>query len=85
MKNAEPIQGEGIRKGENLPPFISGSKGFFPTRSLSRLGFRLGSVCLFSEPLAIARLAMEERVLVKCRGERELRGYLHVGFKRNKP
>lgn len=30
------------------------------------------------EPLDLIRLSLEERIYVKCRGERELRGKLHV-------
>jgi U6 snRNA-associated Sm-like protein LSm3 len=30
------------------------------------------------EPLDLVRLSIDERVYVKCRGERELRGKLHV-------
>ena len=30
------------------------------------------------EPLDLVRLSLDERVYVKCRGERELRGVLHV-------
>jgi U6 snRNA-associated Sm-like protein LSm3 len=29
-------------------------------------------------PLDLIRLSIDERVLVKCRGDRELRGKLHV-------
>lgn len=32
---------------------------------------------VLQEPLDIARLAVEEKVFVKCRGERELKGTLH--------
>lgn len=32
------------------------------------------------EPLDLIRLSLEERVYVKLKGERELRGKLHVGF-----
>ena len=32
------------------------------------------------EPLDLVRLALDERVYVKLRGERELRGRLHVSF-----
>ena len=30
------------------------------------------------EPLDVIRLSLDERIYVKCRGERELRGKLHV-------
>jgi hypothetical protein len=30
------------------------------------------------EPLDLIRLSIDERVYVKCRGDRELRGILHV-------
>lgn len=30
------------------------------------------------EPLDLVKLSLEERVYVKCRGDRELRGKLHV-------
>jgi hypothetical protein len=30
------------------------------------------------EPLDLIRLSIDERVYVKCRGERELKGKLHV-------
>ena len=30
------------------------------------------------EPLDLIRLSLDERVYVKCRGEREVRGKLHV-------
>lgn len=30
------------------------------------------------EPLDLIKLSLDERVYVKCRGERELRGRLHV-------
>jgi len=30
------------------------------------------------EPLDLIRLSIDERVYVKCRGDRELRGRLHV-------
>jgi U6 snRNA-associated Sm-like protein LSm3 len=32
------------------------------------------------EPLDLIRLSIDERVYVKCRGDRELRGILHVRF-----
>jgi hypothetical protein len=32
------------------------------------------------EPLDLIRLSIDERVYVKCRGDRELRGRLHVRF-----
>lgn len=32
------------------------------------------------EPLDLIRLSLDERIYVKLRGERELRGKLHVGF-----
>ena len=32
----------------------------------------------FEEPLDLIRLSLDERVYVKCRGERELRGKLHA-------
>ena len=32
------------------------------------------------EPLDLIRLSIDERVYVKCRGERELRGKLHVRY-----
>ena len=31
----------------------------------------------FEEPLDLIRLSLDERIYVKCRGERELRGKLH--------
>lgn len=33
------------------------------------------------EPLDLIRLSLDERIHVKCRGERELRGKLHVRFR----
>lgn len=30
------------------------------------------------EPLDLIRLSLDERIYVKCRGEREVRGKLHV-------
>lgn len=33
-----------------------------------------------SEPLDLIRLSLDERIYVKMRGERELRGRLHVSF-----
>lgn len=30
------------------------------------------------EPLDLIKLSIDERIYVKCRGERELRGRLHV-------
>jgi len=30
------------------------------------------------EPLDLIKLSLEERILVKCRGEREIRGKLHA-------
>jgi len=33
------------------------------------------------EPLDLIRLSISETVFVKCRGDRELRGKLHVRFK----
>ena len=30
------------------------------------------------EPLDLIRLSLDERIYVKCRGDRELRGQLHV-------
>ena len=30
------------------------------------------------EPLGLVRLSLDERIFVKCRGDRELRGKLHV-------
>lgn len=33
------------------------------------------------EPMDLIKLSLEERVYVKLRGERELRGRLHVGSK----
>lgn len=35
------------------------------------------------EPLDVIRLSLDERIYVKCRGERELRGKLHVGVHRS--
>ena len=32
----------------------------------------------FEEPLDLIRLSLDERIYVKCRGERELRGKLHA-------
>lgn len=32
------------------------------------------------EPLDLIRLSLDERIYVKCRGERELRGKLHVSI-----
>jgi len=32
------------------------------------------------EPLDLIRLSIDERVYIKCRGDRELRGKLHVSF-----
>ena len=32
------------------------------------------------EPLDLIRLSIDERIYVKCRGDRELRGKLHVCF-----
>lgn len=32
------------------------------------------------EPLDLIRLSIDERVYIKCRGNRELRGKLHVSF-----
>lgn len=32
----------------------------------------------FEEPLDLIRLSLDERVYVKCRGDRELRGKLHA-------
>ena len=34
------------------------------------------------EPLDLIRLSIDERVYVKCRNERELRGKLHVRYNR---
>jgi hypothetical protein len=31
-------------------------------------------------PLDLIRLSIDERIFVKCRGDRELRGKLHVRF-----
>lgn len=33
---------------------------------------------IVKEPLDLIKLSLDERVYVKCRGERELRGRLHV-------
>lgn len=35
------------------------------------------------EPLDLIRLSLDERIYVKCRGERELRGKLHVSLPTN--
>ena len=35
---------------------------------------------VIKEPLDLIRLSLDERVYVKCRGERELRGRLHVSI-----
>ena len=35
------------------------------------------------EPLDLIRLSIDERVYVKCRGDRELKGKLHVRFLSN--
>ena len=35
-------------------------------------------ICTMEEPLDLIRLSIDERVYVKCRGNRELRGRLHV-------
>ena len=37
----------------------------------------IGSV---EEPLDLVRLSLDERIYVKLRGDRELRGNLHVSF-----
>jgi hypothetical protein len=34
------------------------------------------------EPLDLIRLSIDERIYVKCRGDRELRGKLHVSGER---
>ena len=39
-----------------------------------------GSMPSVSEPLDLIRLSLDERIYVKLRGERELRGKLHVRF-----
>jgi U6 snRNA-associated Sm-like protein LSm3 len=31
-------------------------------------------------PLDLIRLSIDERIFVKCKGDRELRGKLHVSF-----
>jgi hypothetical protein len=38
---------------------------------------------IMEEPLDLIRLSIDERVYIKCRGERELRGKLHVSQKRS--
>ena len=35
---------------------------------------------IVEEPLDLIRLSIDERVYVKCRGDRELRGKLHIRF-----
>jgi hypothetical protein len=35
---------------------------------------------IMEEPLDLIRLSIDERVYVKCRGDRELRGRLHVRY-----
>ena len=37
------------------------------------------------EPLDLIRLSIDERVYVKCRGDRELRGRLHVSMSSKHP
>lgn len=37
-----------------------------------------------SEPLDLVRLSLDEIVFVKLRGDRELKGRLHVGFCRRR-
>lgn len=37
-----------------------------------------GAAAQFSEPLDLVRLSLDEVVFVKLRGDRELRGRLHV-------
>lgn len=36
-------------------------------------------VATVKEPLDLIRLSLDERIYVKLRGEREIRGKLHVG------
>jgi hypothetical protein len=38
-----------------------------------------------SEPLDLVRLSLDEQVFVKLRGDRELRGRLHVRLERRRP
>lgn len=39
-----------------------------------------GASAPVSEPLDLVRLSLDETVFVKLRGDRELKGRLHVGF-----
>lgn len=39
---------------------------------------RVGDMSAIETPLDIIRLAIDEKVLVKCRGDRELKGRLHA-------
>jgi len=41
----------------------------------------MASESLIKEPLDLVKLALDEKVYVKCRGDRELTGRLHVSMK----
>lgn len=50
-------------------------------KQLARLRLGIGTMSSsIEEPLDLIRLSLDERIYVKCRGERELRGKLHVSF-----
>jgi hypothetical protein len=40
----------------------------------------LADIGAVEEPLDLVRLSLDERIYVKLRGDRELRGVLHVSF-----
>ena len=41
------------------------------------------SMSTIDTPLDLIRLSIDERIFVKCKGDRELRGKLHVGVNTN--
>ena len=50
---------------------------FFPN-SFQNLVYALAAAPFFSSGSTLLMLSIDERIFVKCRGNRELRGKLHV-------
>lgn len=78
--------GFGPEKHNLQVKMVISPSGPLATKQLERL--RSGIVIMSSsieEPLDLIRLSLDERIYVKCRGERELRGKLHVSFGPKEP
>jgi hypothetical protein len=59
---------------------FSSNTSFFKIYKMAEASAPLAEVGAVEEPLDLVRLSLDERIYVKLRGDRELRGILHVSF-----